>query len=73
MPGRDAHSDLHRSEGRRLFGLDPAGYSAGRPDYPEAVYKTLTGRCGLGPTTQVLEIGPGTGLLPVTCFAKAPM
>lgn len=63
MHGRDSHSDLHRSEGRRLFGLDPAGYSAGRPDYPEAVYETLARRCGLGPTTQVLEIGPGTGLV----------
>ena len=54
---------LHRVEGRRLFGLDPAGYRAGRPDYPEAIYETLRGRCGLGPGTQVLEIGPGTGAL----------
>lgn len=54
-------SGLRRDEGRRLFGLDPAGYSAGRPDYPEAVYEILVERCGLGPTTQALEIGPGTG------------
>jgi SAM-dependent methyltransferase len=63
MDRRDSPLDLHRSEGRRLFGLDPAGYRAGRPDYPEAVYETLTRRCGLGPTSQVLEIGPGTGLV----------
>ena len=56
-------ADLHREEGRRLFGLDPAGYRAGRPDYPEAVYETLVQRCGLGPTTLALEIGPGTGLV----------
>lgn len=55
--------DLHRREGRRLFGLDPAGYSAGRPDYPEAIYEILLRRCGLGPTAQVFEIGPGTGLV----------
>jgi len=54
-------SKLQRDEGRRLFGLDPAGYRAGRPDYPEAVYETLVHRCGLGPTTRALEIGPGTG------------
>jgi SAM-dependent methyltransferase len=54
---------LHRLEGRRLFGLNAAGYRAGRPDYPEAVYETLAGRCELGPRTRVLEIGPGTGLV----------
>jgi SAM-dependent methyltransferase len=53
---------LQRDEGRRLFGLDPAGYRTGRPDYPEAVYDTLVRRCGLGPGTRVLEVGPGTGL-----------
>ncbi len=59
----DPGSDLQRDEGRRLFGLDPIGYRAGRPDYPEAVYETLIQRCGLGPATQALEIGPGTGLV----------
>ena len=60
---RSADLGLQRDEGRRLFGLDPAGYRAGRPDYPEAVYETLRGRCGLGPKTKILEIGPGTGLV----------
>jgi len=49
---------LQRDEGRRLFGLDPIGYRNGRPDYPEAVYEILVQRCGLGPATQALEIGP---------------
>ena len=63
MHPREPGSELQRDEGRRLFGLDPAGYRAGRPDYPEVVYETLVERCGLGPTTRVLEIGPGTGLV----------
>jgi len=58
---REPASVLRRDEGRRLFGLDPVGYSAGRPDYPEAVYEILMERCGLRPTTRALEIGPGTG------------
>lgn len=60
---RDPGSDLQRHEGRRLFGLDPIGYRNGRPDYPEAVYEILVERCGLGPATRALEIGPGTGLV----------
>jgi SAM-dependent methyltransferase len=67
---RDSGIDLHRAEGRRLFGLNPAGYHAGRPDYPEAVYETLVERCGLGPTTRVLEVGPGTGLVTRRLLAK---
>src|ERR1700722_13207118 len=63
VPPHELGSGLHREEGRRLFGLDPAGYRAGRPDYPEVVYETLVERCGLGPRTRALEIGPGTGLV----------
>jgi SAM-dependent methyltransferase len=63
LPLRDTGIQAHGDEGRRLFGLDPAGYLAGRPEYPEAVYEALVQRCGLGPTARVLEIGPGTGLL----------
>ena len=62
VPPHEPGSQLHREEGRRLFGLDPAGYRAGRPDYPDVIYETLVERCGLGPTTRALEIGPGTGL-----------
>ena len=54
---------LQRGEGRQLFGGDPSGYEAGRPDYPDWVYQTLFDRCGTGRGSRVLEIGPGTGLV----------
>ncbi|MGH9032851.1 MAG: class I SAM-dependent methyltransferase [Acidimicrobiia bacterium] len=50
-----------RTEARRLYGVDPEGYDAGRPDYPERVYELLVARCGVGPGTEALEIGAGTG------------
>lgn len=37
------------------------GYDA-RPPYPTEIYTLLVERCGLGPGTRVLEIGPATGL-----------
>lgn len=52
---------IERSEGRRLFGSDPAAYDSARPGHAERVYEILVERCGLGPGTTVLEIGPGTG------------
>jgi SAM-dependent methyltransferase len=52
---------MQRSEGRSLFGGDPAGYERARPDYPERVFELLRERCGLRAGTAVLEIGPGTG------------
>lgn len=52
---------IGREEGRRLFGLDPAAYDSARPGHAERVYEVLVERCGLGPQTGVLEIGPGTG------------
>lgn len=54
-------SRIHRSEGRRLFGSDPAAYDFARPGHPERVYEVLVERCGLAPGSSVLEIGPGTG------------
>lgn len=36
-------------------------YRLARPPYPERLYEILAQRCGLGPGTRVLEIGPGTG------------
>jgi SAM-dependent methyltransferase len=54
---------LQRVEGRQLFGLDPGGYAAGRPDYPSFVYDRLRDRCGLTAGIRVLEIGPGTGIV----------
>ncbi len=52
---------IERSEGRRLFGSDPAAYDSARPGHAERVYEILVERCGLRPGTAVLEIGPGTG------------
>lgn len=52
---------IERSEGRRLFGSDPAAYDRARPGHAGRVYEVLAERCGLGPGAHVLEIGPGTG------------
>ena len=51
---------LHRQR-RGLFSSDVAAYDSARPGYPERVYEVLRETCGLGPGTDVLEIGPGTG------------
>jgi SAM-dependent methyltransferase len=53
---------LDSREGRRLYGVDPQGYSAGRPDYPGGVYEVLAS-AGLGEGCRVLEVGPGSGLV----------
>jgi SAM-dependent methyltransferase len=50
-----------RAEARRLYGMDPEGYEAGRPEYPERIYEVLVERCGVKPGTAVVEIGAGTG------------
>ena len=47
--------------GHNLFGEDVAGYQAGRPGYPDALFDRLVERFGLGASSHVLEIGPGTG------------
>jgi SAM-dependent methyltransferase len=54
---------LRREEGRHLFGLDPSGYDAGRPDYPPWVYDRLVDQCGLVSGARVVEVGPGTGIV----------
>ena len=46
---------------RGLFTTDVSAYDEGRPGYPERVFEVLRERCGLGPGTEVLEIGAGTG------------
>lgn len=56
-------SELGRDEGRSLFGLDPGGYQAGRPEYPRWVYDRLVEPGGLRPGARVVEVGPGTGLV----------
>ncbi len=53
---------VHRSEGRRLFGVDPDGYDRARPDYPAWIFDRLTSARALFPGAITLEIGAGSGL-----------
>ncbi len=52
---------IDRTEGRHLFGADPALYHAARPEYPERIYEILAARCGLTVATRAFEVGPGPG------------
>jgi SAM-dependent methyltransferase len=63
-------ASLGREDGRRLFGIDPAGYAEGRPGYPREVFDILERRCGLGPGTATLEIGPGGGQATAELLAR---
>ncbi|HEV2483758.1 MAG TPA: class I SAM-dependent methyltransferase [Puia sp.] len=56
------NSVIDKTFGREAFGLDPAGYHAARPAYPDWVYEVLCERCGLRPNVPVFEIGAGTGI-----------
>lgn len=53
---------IDRAEGRRLFGLNPQGYDAARPRYPDALYRFLVAATGMTPNLSTLEIGGGTGM-----------
>lgn len=53
---------INHTEGRRLFGSDPANYDVIRPDYPEEIYQFLIETGALKANTAALEIGAGTGL-----------
>jgi SAM-dependent methyltransferase len=55
--------DVLREAARHTYGADAAGYREGRPDYPPRLYEVLRSKCGLGPGSRVLEIGPGSGLV----------
>jgi SAM-dependent methyltransferase len=52
---------IHRTFGRQAFGLDPGGYHAARPAYPDWVFDVLCERCDLAPNAVTFEIGAGTG------------
>ena len=52
---------IDRTFGRQAFGLDPAGYDAARPAYPDWVFDFLHQRCGLVSNAVTFEIGAGTG------------
>jgi SAM-dependent methyltransferase len=54
-------SSIDRRFGRQAFGVDPGGYHAARPSYPDWVFEVLSERCGLTPNAVTFEIGPGTG------------
>jgi SAM-dependent methyltransferase len=58
---RMTDSCIDREFGREAFGLDPRGYHAARPVYPDWVFDVLCERCGLAPSAVTLEIGAGTG------------
>ncbi len=53
---------IDRSEGRRLFGLDPGAYCDARPDYPDAIYHALAEHGAIRSGTATLEIGAGPGV-----------
>ena len=54
--------EISHSEGRGLFGLDPEGYDAARPNYPAWIFDELQ-QCGaLFEGANTVEIGAGTGL-----------
>ena len=52
---------IDRSFGRQAFGIDPGGYHAARPAYPDWVFEILCERCCLAHNTATFEIGAGTG------------
>jgi SAM-dependent methyltransferase len=57
----DPRIAVSRRQGRHVFGSAAALYTAARPGYPDRVYDILRDRCGLGPSSRVLEIGAGSG------------
>jgi len=63
---------IARSEGRRLFGDDPAAYERGRSEYPAKLYEALRERCGLGAGSRIFEVGAGTGIATRGLLALEP-
>jgi SAM-dependent methyltransferase len=61
--GDSLSSQIKRTAGRELFGIDSTGYDAGRPEYPQWVYDRLSTLGGLREGTRVVEVGPGTGIV----------
>jgi len=55
-------SAINKAFGREAFGLDPAGYHAARPAYPDWIYDILCKCCGLRQKVATFEIGSGTGI-----------
>lgn len=61
---------LSRSSGQDIFGIDAAGYHAGRIGYPDAMYEALWTRCNGQP--DILEVGAGTGLATEAILDRLP-
>ncbi len=59
--GKPATGTLSRESGRAIFGVDAAGYHAGRIGYPADLYDDIYAMLPGDP--RVLEIGAGTGLV----------
>lgn len=53
--------DRRQEARRRSFNERAGEYRLARPPYPDEVYDLLATRCGLAPSSRVLEIGAGTG------------
>lgn len=53
---------ISEQQGRSAFGLDPTGYHAARPGYPEQVYTMLVAEGALAEGHRILEIGAGSGI-----------
>lgn len=76
LPADDRRAREHepepfgREEGRFVFGTAARMYALVRPGYPLRVFEVLGLRCGLGPSTRVLEIGAGTGQATVSLLAS---
>ncbi len=56
---------LARSDGHAIFGADAAGYHAGRLGYPDELYNIV-----VRDARDILEIGPGTGLVTEALLAR---
>ena len=54
---------ISRAEGRHLFGGDPEGYDAVRPEYPAWIFEALVSAGALFQGAATLEVGPGTGVV----------
>jgi SAM-dependent methyltransferase len=53
---------VSETEGRHLFGRNPYGYDAVRPQYPDALFEFLCARDALFCGARTLEIGAGSGI-----------
>jgi len=53
-----------------LFDRVPDDYMLGRPGYPDHLFELLVDRCGLGPGSEVLEVGAGAGQASIPILSR---